>query len=274
MTGARNVVHFLLHVPKCAGTSVEHHFRTHLGDAFYIAPRWESLLRNFLGNRYPSLKPDRLDHVRVASGHSLSVGLKRLFPGATIRASVLLREPVSWHLSMYNFRLRTLGLAPRDLPFARWYSTTRRNPISRFLLNRFFEQGIPGIYRLSSAARLAFIEARLARFHFVGDIRHADEMIAVISREIGVPETPVRQNVTSAPAVESRDLDAATVERIICENRLDAILYDRWATRRWRNRAETHLPELPRLDQPAHLISDLTSSLQRELFRYRAPRRK
>ncbi|MEO0866373.1 MAG: hypothetical protein AAFY39_17745, partial [Pseudomonadota bacterium] len=54
------IVHFLLHVPKCAGTTVEAHFRKHLGARFMIAPRWESPMRNFIGNRYPGLSPQAM----------------------------------------------------------------------------------------------------------------------------------------------------------------------------------------------------------------------
>ena len=75
------VVHFLLHVPKCAGTTVENHFRAHLGDGYIFAPRWDSPLRNFIGNRYPGLRPADLEHVRAVSGHSLSTGMRALFPG-------------------------------------------------------------------------------------------------------------------------------------------------------------------------------------------------
>ncbi len=95
------VVHFVLHVPKCAGTTVEEHFRGPLHHGFLIAPRWEHVLRNIIGNRY-QYPPDapRLKPVKMVSGHSLSVSLKRHFPGAEIRESVLLREPLGYFLSL------------------------------------------------------------------------------------------------------------------------------------------------------------------------------
>ena len=46
----QRVVHFLLHVPKCAGTTVEDHFRETLGPGFLLAPRWHNPLRAVIGN--------------------------------------------------------------------------------------------------------------------------------------------------------------------------------------------------------------------------------
>jgi len=194
---AQRVVHFLLHVPKCAGTTVEAHFRAVLGPRFLLAPRWRNPLRNVIGNRYSMAADDpRLPRVRVVTGHSLGVSLKRRFPGAEIRESVLLRDPVSYHLSLYNYRLQRhhAGTGPEPPGFARWYLAQRRTPISRFLLNHYFEQGVPALYRISSRDRLAFLEERLRDFWFVGSYRRADKMIAGISRELDVPARAAPRN--------------------------------------------------------------------------------
>ncbi|MEL6218724.1 MAG: hypothetical protein AAFR79_09695 [Pseudomonadota bacterium] len=233
---ADRVVHFLLHVPKCAGTTVEAHFERHLGDAFLVAPRWESIWRNVIGNRYPGLVQEvDLDGLRVVSGHSLSVSLKRLLPGAEIRESVLLRDPVGYHLSLYNYRWswHRQGHAPEPPAFARWYAVQRRNPISRFLLNRYFEQGVPALYRLSSAGRLAFLEARLAEFWFVGDYRRAAEMISGISKELGIDGRVEDRNVTQEKAVTEGTLGPDWCARILRDNALDAALHARFADRGW-----------------------------------------
>ena len=69
---SERVVHFVLHVPKCAGTTVEEHFRGPLHHGFLIAPRWEHVLRNFIGNRYryppdaPRLKPQYMETYETA----------------------------------------------------------------------------------------------------------------------------------------------------------------------------------------------------------------
>ncbi len=300
-TGA-GPVHFLLHVPKCAGTTVEAHFERHLGGGFLIAPRWESVWRNVLGNRYDYAPGDaRLAGVRVVSGHSLSRSLARAFAGREVRESVLLRDPVGYHLSLYNYHWtwHRKGHGPRPPDFARWYRAQRRNPIARFLLTRYFEEGVPALYRLSSAGRLAYLEARLARFWFVGDYRRAGELVAGVSRELGLPEAVEDRNVTEVKEATAETLGPDWVARIAADNALDAALHARWGGRGWlmgaapeapgagdgrcgasnpaapapvagghvRGPAGTEAPRLRRCDQPLAAAGDIASGLAKKLLR-------
>lgn len=259
------VVHFLLHVPKCAGSTVEHHFARHLGAAFLIAPRWESVWRNVLGNRR-ALSPGAAEGVRAVSGHSLSLSMKAAFPGAEIRESVLLRDPVGYFLSFYNYRWMRFaeGWGPEPARFALWYAVQRKNPISRFLLNRYFEQGVPALYRLSSAGRLAWLEARLAEFWFVGGHRRVDTLIAAVARDLGVPEAAESRNVTPVRHETAESLGPALCARIAAENALDQALHDRWEARGFTG-APGFAPRLARADQPRYLAADTLSSLAKRL---------
>lgn len=262
------VVHFLLHVPKCAGTTVEAHFRTHLGTCFLYAPRWDSPLRNFIGNRYPSLTPEALAEVRAVSGHSLSVSMKTLFPGAEIRESVLLRDPVGYLLSFYNYRWARFeeGWGREPPAFERWYRGQRRNPISRFLLNRYFEQAVPALYGLSSAARLTFLEARLSEFHFVGSYRRTDEMIGLIARDLGLPETVNHQNVTPQRKLQAADLAPDLIRRIEADNALDMALFERWADRGWQGGPDEAPPKLSKTDHARYLLGDTISGVLKKVI--------
>jgi len=269
---AERVVHFILHVPKCAGTTVEAHFARHLGPGFLRAPRWDSVLRDVVGNRYPFLPGDaRLAPVRVVSGHSLSAALARHFPGCRVEESVLLRDPLGYFLSFYNYRWvrHRAGFAPRPPDFLAWYRAQRRNPISRFLLMRYFGQGVPALYRLSSAGRLAWLEARLARFLFVGGHGSADAMIAGISRGLGCPETVERRNVTERREIGPEDLPEAFRRRILHDNALDAALHARWRDRGWREGAAPPgpPPRLARADHGRYLVGDVASGVLKKVLR-------
>lgn len=270
---AAEPVHFLLHVPKCAGTTVESHFSRALGPGFLLAPRWDSVLRNVIGNRYAFAPGDpKLAPVRVVSGHSLSRSLAAAFDGREIRESVLIRDPLGFLLSFYNYRVQRHedghGGPPPD--FERWYLAQRRNPVARFILNRYFEQGIPALYRRSSAARLAWLEARLTRFWFVAGYHRASEMIAGISRELGLPETVASRNVTRARRIRADDLPAALRDRIANENALDQTLYERWRERGWQQDADPPMgprPALPRGDQIRTAVGEIASGIRKTLMR-------
>jgi len=261
----RRVVHFLLHVPKCAGTTVEEHFRQTLGAGFLLAPRWRSPLRGIVGNRYAMAPGDpRLGNLKVVTGHSMGVSLKRHLADAEIRESVLLRDPVGYHLSLYNYRVarHRAGTGPSPPGFASWYLAQRRNPISRFILNHYYEQGIPALYRLSSRDRLAWLEQRFGDFWFVASYRRADEMIAGISRELGVAETTERRNIGTSRELTDAALDQEMRDRIVTENAVDQALWDRWAERGWkadgRNPTEPP-PALPGSDRLRYLGSDIAT---------------
>ncbi len=269
-------VHFFLHVPKCAGTTVERHFERTLGDGFLIAPRWKNPLREIVGNRY-SLTQAELADVRAVSGHSLSVSLKKLFPGREVRESVLLRDPIGYLLSFYNYRIwrheEHGEVAPPS--FEDWYSAQRRNPISRFLLHRYFEIGYPALYLMSSRARLAYLEEAFERFHFVGGYRRCDEALAGISRELGVDDEVESENVGKSKSFRREDLPEALRARILEENEVDALLYHRWADRGFRAGApadeegdrEGVLEALSDRDQIDYLLSDAATVMRKKLWR-------
>ena len=270
---SRRVVHFLLHVPKCAGTTVEEHFRATLGAGFLLAPRWHNPLRAVIGNRYSMAQGDpRLAHLKVITGHSMGVSLKRHLKDAEIRESVLLRDPVGYHLSLYNFRVarHRAGTGPKPPGFASWYLAQRRNPISRFILNHYYEQGIPALYRLSSRDRLAWLEQRFRDFWFVASYRRADEMIAGISRELGVGGEAEHRNVGPVRERAETALDERMRDRIVTENAVDQALWDRWAERGWkaerRNPAEPP-PALPGNDRLRYLGSDVATLFWRTATR-------
>lgn len=265
-------VHFLLHVPKCAGTSVEHHFSKHLGSKFLLAPRWRSPLREVVGNRFPGIEEKaNLAKVAVVSGHSLSVSLKRHLSSTQIQESVLLRDPLSYLLSFYNYRWRRFeeGLDCRPPAFETWYAAQRKNPISRFMLNRYFGFGIPALYKMSSAQRLTYLEDRLANFHFVGGIERASELIAGISEELAISSKSNTMNVTKAKRFSSRDISPELKAKILDENALDRALYARWKDRGWSGAPAEAAPRLSRWDQPTYLVGDLRSGIAKRLIRNR-----
>jgi hypothetical protein len=249
--------------------TVDAHFRAELGAGFLRAPRWKNPLRVVLGE-LNALGPDdpRLPGLRLVTGHSLGVSLKRRFPGAEIRESVLLRDPVGFHLSLYNFRVAQhgAGAGPKPPGFAEWYAAQRRNPASRFLLAHYFELRFPALYRLSSRERLAFLEERLRGFWFVGDYRQADALIAGLARDLGVAGRAGRRNVTTAPAVTEATLDPGLRARILAENPLDLVLWERWKDRGWRAEArnpEAPPPELPGGDGWGYLREDIALAARR-----------
>ncbi|MFT6776006.1 MAG: hypothetical protein ACJA1L_003730 [Paracoccaceae bacterium] len=258
-------IHFFVHVPKCAGTTVETHFRRTLGPGgFALAPRWKNPLRDVLGNR-AALPPEVVAGGKVISGHSLARSMASQFPGRELRESVLLRDPVGWHVSFYNYRLwraQDRG-QPAPPPFDDWMRAQRRNPIARFLLMRYFEVGYPMIYGLSSRDRFRRLESLLAGFHFVGGHERCDEVVAAISRDLGVDDAVEARNVGGgraiAGAIKTTELSDALRMRIETTHAIDALLHRRWRGRGFAGApdgAEAAALTLPDDDRALMLRSD------------------
>ena len=157
------------------------------------------------------------------------------------------------------------GWGPATTQFEHWYRGQRRNPISRFLLTRYFEQGVPILYRMSTADRLVFLEDRLARFHFVGSWRRTDEMIAGISADLGIERASPAHNVTKTRAEDP--ITPSMADRILAENALDQTLFDRWHDRGWLGAPQTNAPGLATNDRMATLGRDLLQSVRKKIRR-------
>ena len=120
---------------------------------------------------------------------------------------------------------------------------------------------------MSSRDRLAWLEERFREFWFVASYRRADEMIAGISRELGVAGEAGRRNTGEAGETT---LDQRMRERIVTENAVDQALWERWAERGWkadgRNPVEPP-PALPGNDRLRYLRSDIATLFWRVAMR-------
>ncbi|MEM7056930.1 MAG: hypothetical protein AAF557_05030 [Pseudomonadota bacterium] len=240
----RPIRYFLLHVPKCSGNTIIRHFEQHLGDrAMHADPPDRS------ASGYPFTAEDLCDKdIQILHGHGMSNRLKALSPGYEVREAVMLRDTVGYFISMYNFiRQRHLdGIGPERPPFEAWYLSERKNPIARFLMQRYFGEGAPRIYRFSSAGKLRWLEERFADFWFVGSYRDVNMLTDRIAEDVGVPGAPERKNFDALKVVTKDSLDPAFVDRMRRDNAVDEALYHRWSDRGFRR---DHSPGA----LPAHL---------------------
>jgi hypothetical protein len=90
-----------IHVPKCAGTTVEKHLHNELGGQGFWAPRKRT--RNFpLGwfrPKYNSARGAPLDQIKAVSGHFIGRSVEDLFEDRRVIRSIILRDPESLMLS-------------------------------------------------------------------------------------------------------------------------------------------------------------------------------
>jgi hypothetical protein len=247
-------VYFLLHIPKTAGETVAGHMQEHTPLGTVWIPGRPSLREALAGARYARDGLPDMTRVRVVAGHHLFKSQQGLFPGRTLRHAVLLRDPVSFCVSFYNYRMMSgLARGASTCSFDLFRRTLPRDFMSHFLLNRWLELRWPALMAMSSQQKHALLNAALSRFWFVGDYTDADALIAAIAPDFGVPPAARRRNTvccwqgrTKWRPLAAEDLPATVRAEIIASHRMDGALWETWRDVRF-DGASVRPGPLPRL---------------------------
>ncbi len=229
-------VYFILHVPKCAGSTVEAHLMRHMAPGRFVRPgKRRSVLRHVTTRYLPGDVVDP-DGIEALSGHHIGRSLEARFAGREVRRTVLLREPLGFFLSYYNFRMmRYLKAGWRTYDFATANRSLPRNPVADFLLGAYLE--MPWARRAAMPDREKYerLNDFLATCWFVGGHVRCDDLIAALAPELGVPATAERANTgedwqrkVDWTPLRADDLDAQTKRRIDDDNPVDRLLWESW----------------------------------------------
>lgn len=229
-------VYFLLHVPKAAGQTIELHLIEHGTPGMVWIPRQPAPWEAIIGARHGRGGIPDLARVRVVSGHYLTQSLERRFHGREIRRAVLLRDPVSLCVSLYNYRMMSyLARGRSTYGFALHRRTLPRDFVAHFLLSRWLELGSAALLAMRDQRKYDLLNEMLSRFWFVGAYRDADRLVAAMAPDLGVPAAAQRRNSTGEwqrrtgwrPLSTDR-LSAAERAEIIANNPIDWALWQNW----------------------------------------------
>jgi hypothetical protein len=192
---ANTAVYFLLHIPRTAGQTIQYHLTEHCAPGTIWVPRRSPFPVSLTGHRH------RLDGlgdaapVRVVAGHDVGRSLESRFPGREIRRAVLLRDPLSLQLSLYNYRMmnhlnRGLGTYSFDLHLR----ALPRDWVAHRLLARWLEIPWPRLMTMSGAEKYRVLNEMLAGFWFVGSHADCDRLIAAVAPDVGAPPVARARN--------------------------------------------------------------------------------
>jgi hypothetical protein len=258
---SRNTLHVVLHVPKCAGSTMENHFAKHLGSKRFWSPRKRKtrLALETFGRKYEATPPGPVEDIAVVSGHFIGRSIEKLIPKRRIVRSVVLRDPEHFFISLYNFRMMLYIVAGRNTcSFTLFLKSIQTDPISHFLLDRWLEKPWASIVALSTARKAALLDEMLGSLDHVVDIANVDELIAWHSRDLGIDERAARANTQEEWVRKSgwkplRLSDLSAQERQLLSRRvkLDRYIWRRWALKESATPRPTQvapflLQELPR----------------------------
>ena len=233
-------LHLVLHVPKCAGKTLERHFEAHMPAGAFVKPlRRRPPARWVLPRHAPDAVADPA-RVRVASSQQIGRSLETRFAGREILRTALIRDPLSHGISYYNFRMmRYVAMGWGTYDFDTHVRSEPRNRITRFLLWSYLEIPWPRLVTMSGEEAFALVARHFRDFWFVGSYRLCDELTAELAPVLDIPAVAVRQNDRAEMAktivwdeLKAADLDPALRARIVADNAVDQALFDSFAEAR------------------------------------------
>jgi len=236
MEGHALPVHFIYHLPKCAGQTIHRHLAAVLSPTAYYRTKKRKGAGRLLFSRHDLAEMPDPAQIRVVGGQFLSVSIEPLFAGRELKRSILLRDPVSHFISYYNFRMMryvSQGLHPYSCKLA--YAATQRNFITHYILRNFLEMPWWQVARLSDDEKYDIANAFLASFWYVGDYRLCNDLLAALGVQLGIPGQAAPRNTRAEwecrvrwKALHVDDLASDAIAQIRRENLLDQRLWETW----------------------------------------------
>ena len=233
-------VHFIYHVPKCAGQTIDGHFSSVLPQGIYYKTAKRRGPGRFLFTRHDFRKLPDLSATKVVAGHFLGISLDAYFVGRSINRAILLRDPVSHSLSYYNFRMmRYLSRGFHPYSFDVAYGAMQRNFVTHYILRRFLELSWARVVSLSDEEKYDLVNAFLSKFWYVADYRQCDDLIGAIGTKLGIDGRAMPKNTQAQwerhvrwKSLELAELSPGTIARIESENLIDQRLWETWRNAR------------------------------------------
>ena len=228
-------LHFVYHVPKCAGRTIDRHLASALPVSAYHRLRKRRGMGRLMRRYDRAHLPDPCTTL-VVSGHHLGISLDPLFEDRLIKRSLLLRDPASHFVSYYNYRMTRYineGLQPYGVEVA--YGAMRRNFITHYILENFLELSWMQIASLSDQDKYELANAFLSMFWFVGDYTLCDDLLSVLGERLGIPANAQPRNMLADLARSAGwtplTLDLVPkdiVAEIQADNWIDQRLWETW----------------------------------------------
>lgn len=229
--------YFFLHIPKCAGTSINDYFHNAIGPQNCL-PHVEYELRN-----NGAYSDDQLLQYKYISGHFDTSMLVRL--GFVHRAFTVLRNPIDRVTSQYHY-----NRAQPINSLAKFICTNnsltelmkKENRVlaeeamlvdqATKMLSGGLSESVREYEGISDETLLSNSQAMLDAFSLVGFVENIEEFISTLSEKVGIPLAAPLQRLNTG---NYEIVDEGTRSCIAEANELDCALYE-WAINKYKAR--------------------------------------
>jgi hypothetical protein len=247
-TKQNGAVYFLLHIPRTAGQTIQHHFAQHAAPGTVWLPRRIADRLTLGTHENGGLGDPR--RVRIVAGHSIGRSLERHFCDREIRRVVLLREPVSHQLSLYNYRMmnhlnKGLGTYSFDLHVR----AQPRDWVAHRLLADWLEIPWWRLIAMSDGEKYRILNRTLAKFWFVGCHTDFNRLIAEIASDLEMTPAARARNTGDQwrrkiywESLTNEALGPVRREALLQRNPIDSALWESWGAAGFDTAAVRPLP--------------------------------
>lgn len=176
-----------VHIPKCAGTTVERFFKAAFGKGYWHAQkRSRKVPIDLFSAKYDPAPKAPLNEIKAVGWHFVGQSMADMFPDRKILRTIILRDPAAMNISRYNFRMvRYQADGQKPYSFGLNLKSFPPDTSAHFILERWLELPYHKLLTMSAAEKMDAIDDALARFDYVCDIKQTDEMIAWLGQQFG-----------------------------------------------------------------------------------------
>lgn len=225
-----DIVYIFAHIPKTGGTTIRKHFEKYLSPYEFVhlaSANDDRVVKKGIPPFSERSEEDR-QKVRVVLGHQVTANTHKLFPGKAYKYIVFIREPVSWVVSRYNWKMnirRQDGKEP--LEFDEWYKGVKQRQSQLIWLVKKFGGG-KYTQQMSPARRLKAVNEIVEKFDVVSLTERIDLDCPVIFKTIGVPEQFESANVAGQRHPKLLSPNDELREKLAKPLAVDIEFYETW----------------------------------------------
>lgn len=224
-------IYIFAHIPKTGGTTLDRHFEKHMTlHVDYIPLSGPGEQRAIAQGLKPFKERSLEDRMKakVILGHQVRWNTHELVPGKKPRYIVLIREPISWIVSRYNWAMKVRRERNENIiSFDEWFEETKHRQSQLFWFLRNFAE-TKFIRRMPGPRRLRRMNEIIEQFSMVTTTERLDEDGAKLLHLMGLPDELERKNVAGVDHDKILKVTDELRERLEEDMATDLQLYRQW----------------------------------------------
>jgi hypothetical protein len=228
-------VFIFAHIPKTGGTTLDRHFETHMNLHVDYIPLSGPGERRAVAQGLAPFRERSLEdrqQAKVILGHQVRHNTHQLVPGKQPHYILLIREPISWITSRYNWAMRVRKERRQPIiKFDRWYQQTKRAQSQSLWFLRNFAEGHRFLRWVPPQFRVRQMNAIIQNFSMVTVTERLDEDGPLLMQRMGLPDRLERKNVAGVDHPKLLKVSDELKEKLSTDLSAEIRFYQDWKAR-------------------------------------------